>query len=172
MSRASAACPPGSASLREVVTEADRPTVALEAGGRPIALKWHCLRRSRTDPAFSRANLRAGLAAGAVVEVDLAATADGDLVCLHDLMLDRETTGRGRPYAPPLAAFALSIVASLGGVAVHFLLGQPVSAREALVTLVPSALLAALLILPLHRLCGALIGPVQRYEPAHRVELV
>ena len=83
-----------------------------------------------------------------------------------------ETTGRGRPYAPPLAAFALSIVASLGGVAVHFLLGQPVSAREALVTLVPSALLAALLILPLHRLCGALIGPVQRYEPAHRVELV
>ena len=83
-----------------------------------------------------------------------------------------ETTGRGRPYAPPLAAFALSIVASLGGVAVHFLLGQPVSAREALVTLVPSALLAALLILPLHRLCGALFGPVQRYEPAHRVELV
>ena len=83
-----------------------------------------------------------------------------------------ETTGRGRRYAPPLAAFALSIAASLGGVAVHFLLGQPVSAREALVTLVPSALLAALLILPIHRLCHTLIAPAERYEPAHRVELV
>jgi rod shape-determining protein MreD len=83
-----------------------------------------------------------------------------------------ETTGRGRSYAPPLAAFALSIAASLGGVAVHFLLGQPVSAREALVTLVPSALLAALLILPVHRLCRALIVPAERYEPAQRVELV
>lgn len=83
-----------------------------------------------------------------------------------------ETTGRGRPYAPPLAAFALSGAAGLGGVAVHFLLGQPVSAREALVTLVPSALLAALLVLPLHRLCTALLEPEQRYEPAHRVELV
>jgi rod shape-determining protein MreD len=83
-----------------------------------------------------------------------------------------ETTGRDRPYAPPLAAFALSIVATLGGVAVHFLLGQPVSAREALVGLLPSALLAALLVLPLHRLCRAFFAPTQRYEPAHRVELV
>ena len=83
-----------------------------------------------------------------------------------------ETTGKGRPYAPPLAAFALSIAASLGGVAVHFLLGQPVSAREALVTLLPSALLAALLILPVHRLCRAVVARPERYEPAHRVELV
>ena len=83
-----------------------------------------------------------------------------------------ETTGRGRPYAPPLAAFALSVAVGLGGVAVHFLLGQPVSAREALVTLIPSALLAALLVLPLHRLCLAFVAPAQRYEPARRVELV
>ena len=51
-----------------------------------------------------------------------------------------ETTGRGRRYAAPVAAFAISIAAGLGGVAIHFLLGQPVSAREALVTLLPSAL--------------------------------
>ena len=83
-----------------------------------------------------------------------------------------ETTGRDRRYAPPLAAFALSIAATLGGVAVHFLLDQPVSAREALVTLLPSALFAALLVLPVHRLCRWVVAPVQRYEPARRVELV
>jgi rod shape-determining protein MreD len=83
-----------------------------------------------------------------------------------------ETTGRGRRYAAPVAAFAISIAAGLGGVAIHFLLGQPVSAREALVTLFPSALLAALLVLPIVRLCRVVIAPPQHYEPAGRVELV
>ncbi len=71
------------------------PAVALEAGARPITLKWHKLRRRREDPALSRANLEAGLGAGAVLEVDLVATADSDLVCLHELRLEDETTGRG-----------------------------------------------------------------------------
>jgi hypothetical protein len=54
---------------------ADLPAIALEAGRQrpiilsPIILKWHQLRRRREDPGFSRANLAAGLAAGAVVEV-------------------------------------------------------------------------------------------------------
>ena len=83
-----------------------------------------------------------------------------------------ETTGRGRAYAPPLAGFATSIVVGLGAVAVHFMLGQPVSAREALVTLLPSAILAAVLILPVHWLVRVLIGQSRPYEPARRVELV
>lgn len=82
-----------------------------------------------------------------------------------------ETTGRGRAYAPPLAAFAISIGAGIGAVAVQFLLGEPVAAREALVTLLPSALVAAVLVLPVHRLCQALIAPPQRFEPARPVEL-
>ena len=41
-----------------------------------------------------------------------------------------ETTGRGRAYAPSLAAFALTIVAVVGGVALHFLLGESVSAAR------------------------------------------
>jgi glycerophosphoryl diester phosphodiesterase len=61
----------------------------------PPRLKWHQLRRCRSDPAFSRANLEAGLAARAPIEVDLVATADGHFVCLHDPTLDRETTGSG-----------------------------------------------------------------------------
>jgi len=83
-----------------------------------------------------------------------------------------ETTGRGRAYAPPLAAFATSVAAGIGAVAVQFMLGEPVSARVALVTLLPSALVAAVLVLPVHRLCRALIAPPQRYEPARPVELV
>lgn len=58
-------------------------------------LKWHMLRRRRSDPPFLRTNLLAGLAAGAALEVDLVATADGDFVCLHELTLDEETTGSG-----------------------------------------------------------------------------
>ena len=83
-----------------------------------------------------------------------------------------ETTGRGRPYAAPLAAFAISAAASIGGVALHFMLGQQVSAREALITLVPSALLAALIAIPLHRLFRAFLAPEQRYERARPVELM
>ena len=96
--------PPGSASLPEPTAEANGPTVALEADGRRVILKWHCLRRQSADQAFSRANLKTALAAGAVVEVDLVATSDGDLVCLHDLTLDGETTGQGPVAAQPSAA--------------------------------------------------------------------
>jgi glycerophosphoryl diester phosphodiesterase len=83
---------------------ADLPAIALEAEEPLVSLKWHKLRRRREDPAFARANLKAGLAAGAVLEIDLVATADGDLVCLHDLTLDRETTGGGPVSAQPSAA--------------------------------------------------------------------
>ena len=83
-----------------------------------------------------------------------------------------ETTGRGRAYAAPLAAFAISILAGIGGVALHFLLGQPVSARDALVTALPSAALAAGLALPIHRLCRAVLSEPQGFERARNVELV
>jgi rod shape-determining protein MreD len=84
-----------------------------------------------------------------------------------------ETTGRGRMYAPPLAAFAITILAGIGGIALHFLLGQSVSARTALVSVVPSAILAAGLVLAVHRLSRVVIGPTTpRFERARQVELV
>jgi glycerophosphoryl diester phosphodiesterase len=58
-------------------------------------LKWHKLRRRRSDAPFLRENLVAGLAAGAALEVDVVVTADGQFLCLHDLTLDAETTGTG-----------------------------------------------------------------------------
>ena len=58
-------------------------------------LKWHKLRRRRSDAPFSRQNLAAGLTAGAALEVDLVVTVDSHFLCLHDLTLDAETTGTG-----------------------------------------------------------------------------
>ena len=83
-----------------------------------------------------------------------------------------ETTGRGRRYAPVIAAFAISLVAGLGGVALHFLLGQPVSAREAFVTALPSAIVASVLALGLHRVVRAVLGDTPGLERARQVELV
>ena len=59
-------------------------------------LKWHMLRRRKSDAPFLRENLVAALRAGAACEVDLNFTADGHALCLHDATLDRETTGHGR----------------------------------------------------------------------------
>jgi rod shape-determining protein MreD len=83
-----------------------------------------------------------------------------------------ETTGRGRAYAAPLAAFAISILAGLGGVALHFLLGEPVAARDALLTAVPSAILAAVLALGVSRITGAMLEPPRGLERPRQVELV
>ena len=83
-----------------------------------------------------------------------------------------ETTGRGRAYAPSLTAFAITIVVAVGGVAVHFLLGQSVSARTALVGAVPTAVFAAGFVLPIHRVARALVGPEHQIIRPRQVELV
>jgi len=67
----------------------------LQYDGRTVRLKWHKLRRRPADPPFARANLWAGLAAGASLEVDLRRLACGRFVCLHDAELEGETTGQG-----------------------------------------------------------------------------
>jgi rod shape-determining protein MreD len=83
-----------------------------------------------------------------------------------------ETTGRGRRYAAPLAAFAISILAGFSGVALHFLLGEPVAARDALVTGVPSAIRAAVVALGVSRITGAIFEPPRGLERPRQVELV
>jgi rod shape-determining protein MreD len=84
-----------------------------------------------------------------------------------------ETTGRGRAYAPPLTAFAASVLVALGGAALNFMLGVPVASGEVVRSVLPSALLAAILVLPVHWLCRIVLG---RNEPAaprmREVELV
>jgi rod shape-determining protein MreD len=83
-----------------------------------------------------------------------------------------ETTGRGRRYAPALASFAISILAGLGGVALHFLLGEPVAAHDALVTAVPSAALAAVIALGVSPVTRVMLASPQGLERARQVDLV
>ena len=69
-----------------------------------------------------------------------------------------ETTGRGRAYAPSLTAFVVTILVALGGAMLNFMLGVPVASGEVLRSVVPSSLLAAILILPVHRACRFVLG--------------
>ncbi len=71
--------------------------------GRTVRLKWHQLRQTGEDPPFLRRNLRAGLTAGASLEVDIQMVACGSFVCLHEPRLEAETTGHG-PVAEAEAA--------------------------------------------------------------------
>jgi glycerophosphoryl diester phosphodiesterase len=87
------------------LSEDPAPTV-LAHDGRTVRLKWHKLRRWPEDPPFARANLRAGLAAGASLEVDLRRLACGRFVCLHDAELEGETSGQGPVAAIDAAAIA------------------------------------------------------------------
>jgi rod shape-determining protein MreD len=84
-----------------------------------------------------------------------------------------ETTGRGRPYAAPLAAFAITLLATPANVALHFLLGQPVSAGAAFTTLVPSAIVNAALAFVLYPLFRRFLVRSDRNRPrAREVEVV
>jgi rod shape-determining protein MreD len=118
----------------------------------------------------------AGFAGGLLVDVMTLGTlgTSSILLTLAGYWAGRygETTGRGRPYAPALAAFAISLVATIGGVTLHFLLGQPVSARDALITALPSALLAAVLALGVIRICRAVLAEPQGFDRSRQVELV
>jgi rod shape-determining protein MreD len=118
----------------------------------------------------------AGFAGGLLVDVMTLGTlgTSSILLTLAGYWAGRygETTGRGRAYAPALAAFAISLAATIGGVTLHFLLGQPVSARDALITALPSALLAAVLALGVIRICRAVLAEPQGFERSRQVELV
>jgi glycerophosphoryl diester phosphodiesterase len=69
--------------------------VALDFEGRPVLLKWHMLRRSPDDPPFSPSNFQVGLELGASMEVDIRLLADNNWICLHDAVLDHETSDTG-----------------------------------------------------------------------------
>ena len=107
---------------------ADAAGVAIQAGSRPVLLKWHMLRRRHGEPPFSLRNLHDGVALGASVEIDIQLLGDGNWICLHDDVLDEETDGSGpvkaigaaeaqrlriagADYAPPLLSDVVRIVA-------------------------------------------------------------
>lgn len=83
-----------------------------------------------------------------------------------------ETTGRDRAYAPSLTALVMTVAVDLGAAALHFLLGETVPLTAVLAPIVPSAVFAALLIIPIHRLCRAALTRSSGSQLTREVELV
>jgi rod shape-determining protein MreD len=82
-----------------------------------------------------------------------------------------ETTGRDRAHAPMLAVAVITVGVALGGFALHFMLGDDVSARHALFdTLLPAIVLNVALTFPIHRLCRRLL-PAYEGPRLREVEL-
>jgi rod shape-determining protein MreD len=84
-----------------------------------------------------------------------------------------ETTGRGRAHAVPLTAAVMTVLVALGGLGLHYMLGESVSAHRALVTtLLPAIPLNLLLAWPLNRLCRALLRPLASAQRSTEVQLL
>ena len=81
---------------------ADAPISVTRAGHRTF-FKWHRARRRLDDPVFTGRRIIEGMQAGASVEVDLVVHADNGFAVLHDLSLERETTGTGPVRETPAA---------------------------------------------------------------------
>jgi glycerophosphoryl diester phosphodiesterase len=67
----------------------------IERNGHRTWLKWHRGRRKASDPVFTGTRIIEAMQLGASVEVDLVLHADHGCAILHDLLLERETTGTG-----------------------------------------------------------------------------
>jgi rod shape-determining protein MreD len=71
-----------------------------------------------------------------------------------------ETTGRDRFHAPYVSVAVVSVLYALGALALHFMLGDPVSARVVLVdALVPGLIFNLLLTAPVYALARRLLPP-------------
>ena len=84
-----------------------------------------------------------------------------------------ETTGRGRAQAVPLTVAVMTVLVALGGLGLHYMLGDTVSAHRALVTtLLPAIPLNLLIAWPLNRLCRALLRPPATTQRSTDVQLL
>ena len=84
-----------------------------------------------------------------------------------------ETTGRDRRFAPIIAVGAITLLAGGFAYVLHYLLGEEVVARTALVTaLAPAFVINLVLALPVHRVVRAIVGDELRLEPAGEVEVL
>ena len=84
-----------------------------------------------------------------------------------------ETTGRGRRLAVLLAVAVITVLASVFGFVLRYMLGEEVVARQALVTaLVPALVLNLMLALPVYALVRRVLGNTVLVEPAAEVEVL
>jgi rod shape-determining protein MreD len=118
----------------------------------------------------------AGFAGGLLVDVATLGTlgVNALLLAVAGFWAGRygETTGRDRSHAPLLAVAVISILVAVAGYLLHFLLGEALSARHALVTtLIPGAVLNLLLCAPVYTVCRRLLRPTGTAQRVREVEL-
>jgi len=70
--------------------------IFIERDGHRTWLKWHRAKRQASDPVFTGKRIIEGMRLGASVEVDLVVHGDRGFAVLHDLSVERETTGQGK----------------------------------------------------------------------------
>ncbi len=83
-----------------------------------------------------------------------------------------ETTGRDRAHAPLLAVFVATALYMVGRFALHFVLGDVVTARELGDALLPALVLNTLAAIPLFALCRRLLAPAPTAGRAREVSLL
>ena len=84
-----------------------------------------------------------------------------------------ETTARSRRVAPLVAVGVITVLAALFSVVLHYMLGDEVDARQALVSsLAPELVLNLLLALPVYALLRMIVRERSALEPTGEVELV
>jgi glycerophosphoryl diester phosphodiesterase len=69
--------------------------ISITRNGHRTWFKWHRGRRRVSDPVFTGTRILEGMRLGASVEVDLVVHRDRGYAVLHDLTVERETTGVG-----------------------------------------------------------------------------
>jgi rod shape-determining protein MreD len=84
-----------------------------------------------------------------------------------------ETTGRDRTHAPFVSVAVVTVLYAVGELVLHFLLGDPVSARALLVdSLVPSIAFNLILTAPAYWLVKKLLPPLEWQSRAGEVRLL
>jgi rod shape-determining protein MreD len=84
-----------------------------------------------------------------------------------------ETTGRDRTHAPYVSVAVVTVLYAVGVLLLHFLIGDPVSARGLLVdSLVPTIAFNLILTAPVYWLVAKLLPPVDWRERAGDVRLL
>jgi rod shape-determining protein MreD len=83
-----------------------------------------------------------------------------------------ETTGRDRAHAPFVSVAVVTFLFAVGELALHFLLGEPVEARAALIDSMPATLaLNLLLTVPVYALVRRLLAPESNQTGMRDVEV-
>jgi rod shape-determining protein MreD len=83
-----------------------------------------------------------------------------------------ETTGRDRRHAVPLAVAVITVLVAFAGLGVYYMLGNEVSARQALITtLLPAVPLNVVIAWPVMSLCRSLLRPSGGGARTREVEL-